>query len=266
MALNERVIIDRHDHVAHVRMVRTDRANSLDLQMFQALIAAGEEIIADPTIRAVILSGDGSGFCAGIDFAVLQAMQGGSIAGVTDLSAPTHGICNLFQYAAFVWQKVPVPVIAAVHGYALGGGLEIALGADIRYVTPDAKFAVKEVVMGLIPDVGGIVYMRDLARPDLLRELMFTGREFDGTAATEYGLATRVMDDPLAGAWQTAREIATKSPDAIRALKRMATLGNDARYQPFFLAEGIEQQALVGTKNQTEAVHAYLEKRPANFN
>ena len=114
MALNERVIIDRHDHVAHVRMVRTDRANSLDLQMFQALIAAGEEIIADPAIRAVILSGDGSGFCAGIDFAVLQAMQGGSIAGITDLSAPTHGICNLFQYAAFVWQKVPVPVIAAV--------------------------------------------------------------------------------------------------------------------------------------------------------
>jgi len=157
-------------------------------------------------------------FCAGIDFDVLNAMQGGSIGGITDLAAPTHGICNIFQYSAFVWQTVPVPVIAAVHGYALGGGLEIALGADIRYVTPDTRFAVKEVVMGLIPDVGGIVYMRDLARADIVRELMFTGREFDGNAAVEYGLATRTMDDPLAGAWSTAKEIACKSPDAIRAL------------------------------------------------
>ncbi|MDF1778469.1 MAG: crotonase/enoyl-CoA hydratase family protein [Rhizobiaceae bacterium] len=265
MTIKERVIIDRDNHVAHVRMARTDRANSLDLQMFQALIEAGKEIISDTSIRAVILSGDGEGFCAGIDFDVLNAMQGGSIGGITDLAAPTHGICNIFQYSAFVWQTVPVPVIAAVHGYALGGGLEIALGADIRYVTPDTRFAVKEVVMGLIPDVGGIVYMRDLARADIVRELMFTGREFDGNAAVEYGLATRTMDDPLAGAWSTAKEIACKSPDAIRALKRVATLGNDARYQPLFLAEGTEQQALVGTENQTEAVQAYFEKRPANF-
>lgn len=192
-------------------------------------------------------------------------MQGGGIGGVSDISTPTHGICNFFQYSAYVWQKVPVPVIAAVHGYALGGGLEIALGADMRYVAPDTKFAVKEVIMGMIPDVGGTVYTRDLVRGDIMRDLMFTGREFDGRAAYDYGLATRLADDPLAAAWQSARDIAARSPDAVRALKRVAVLGNDTRYAPMFLAEGVEQQALVGTANQSEAVRAYMEKRPARF-
>ena len=253
------------DHVADVRLCRAEKANALDGAMFDALIDVGETLRTVHGLRAVVLSGEGRGFCAGIDMGVLQDMEGGTIAGTRDLVTRTHGPCNRFQQAAWVWRDLPVPVIAAVHGFALGGGLELCLGADMRYVSPDARLAVMEVQWGLVPDMGGTQLMRGLLRPDMFRELCFTGRVFSGTDAFEYGLATRVTTTPFETAMEVARTIAANSPHSVRALKRLANGDLQADVRSGLLAETIEQQALLGTKNQLETVRAGREKRSARF-
>lgn len=262
----DRVRVDvGSDQVAQVTLVRTDKSNALDGLMFDALIAAGESLRSDRSVRAVVLAGEGKGFCAGIDMQVLADMKGGTIAGTRDVVARTHGLSNRFQYAAWIWRDMPVPVIAAVHGFALGGGLELALGADIRYASPDARMSIMEVNWGLVPDMGGSVRFYDLMRDDIIRELAFTGRTFGAAEAQNYGLVTRVGPDPLAMALSTAREIATRSPDAVRALKRLfATQSSPAAAQGL-LAECLEQQLLLGTPNQVETVRASKEKRTPQF-
>jgi enoyl-CoA hydratase/carnithine racemase len=262
---DERVRFNICDSVADVRLVRRDKSNALDGAMFDALIDAGRQLAHTHGLRAVVLSGEGSGFCAGIDMSVLADMADGAIAGVADLVTRTHGICNRFQYAAWVWRELPVPVIAAVHGYALGGGLEVALGADIRYMTADAKLSVMEVRWGLVPDMGATQLMRHLVREDLARELSYTGRVFTGADAFAYGLATRLADDPRQAALETAREIADKSPTAIRALKRLFNDAVTIDPRVGLINETIEQQALIGSRNQIETVLADREKRKARF-
>lgn len=255
-----RVQVDE-DRIARVTLVRTDKSNALDGAMFDALIEAGERLRETRGVRAVVLHGEGKGFCAGIDMQVLADMKDGSIAGTRDLVERTHGLGNRFQYAAWIWRELPMPVIAAVHGFALGGGLELALGADIRYATPDARMSVMEVNWGLVPDMGGTVRFYDLMRDDVVRELAFTGRVFDGAEALRYGLVTRVDADPLALALATARDIAARSPDAVRALKRLFTKQSSPAAAAGLLAECVEQQALLGTPNQVETVRASREKR-----
>lgn len=262
---DERVRCEILDGVADVRLARPAKRNALDGAMFDALIETGSRLSRTRGLRAVVLSGEGKGFCAGIDMEVLASMEAGSIAGQRDLVTRTHGICNRFQYAAWVWRELPVPVIAAVHGFALGGGFEVALGADMRYMTPDARLSVMEVRWGLVPDMGATQLMRHLAREDIVRELGYTGRVFSGTEALAYGFATRLAATPLDLALATAREIAAASPDAVRALKR---LFNDAVVvdpRTGLIAETIEQQALVGSRNQMETVHADREGREPRF-
>lgn len=253
------------DGIADVRLTRTEKANALSGAMFDDLIAAGQLLARKEALRAVVLSGAGSGFCAGIDMAVLDGMETGRIAGEKDLVTRTHGICNRFQYAAWVWRELPVPVIAAVHGYALGGGFELSLGADMRYVTPDARLSVMEIKWGLVPDMGGTQLMRHLAREDIVRELTYTGRVFSGTEAFEYGFATRITKTPFDCAYETAREIAAKSPDAMRALKRLLNNAVVADPRAGLIDETIEQQALVGSPGQIAVVRAgRMERQPGN--
>ena len=174
-------------------------------------------------LRCVVLSGEGKAFCAGLDMASFAAMKqdGDAVPGVRDLTKRTHGIANRPQQCAWLWRELPVPVIAAVHGVAFGGGFQIALGADMRYATADTRFSVMEIKWGLVPDLAGTQLMRHLAREDVVRELTYTGRVFNGTEAQQFGFVTRVVDDPRAAALETAREIAGKSPDAMRAAKRL---------------------------------------------
>lgn len=255
-----RVQVDKN-RVAQVTLVRTDKSNALDGAMFDALIEAGEHLRAARDVRAVVLCGEGKGFCAGIDMQVLADMKDGTIAGTRDLVERSHGLGNRFQHAAWVWRELPIPVIAAVHGFALGGGLELALGADIRYATPDTRMSIMEVNWGLVPDMGGTVRFYDLMRDDVVRELAFTGRVFDGTQALGYGLVTRVDADPLTLALGTARDIAHRSPDAVRALKRLFAKQSSPAAGAGLLAECVEQQQLLGTPNQIETVRASKEKR-----
>lgn len=269
----DRIEWTRHpDGVVELQLARPDKMNALDPAMFDALIEAGEALRRDAAVRSVVISGQGKAFCAGLDMASFERMgQGaasavlGAAAGGTDLAARTHGISNAAQYVAMVWREVPVPVIAAVHGVAFGGGLQVALGADIRIVAPDTKLSVMEIKWGLVPDMGGMVLMRELARSDVVRELTFTGRIFSGEEARQLGFATRLSADPLAEALQMARDIAGKSPDAIRAGKRLLNAALSQSAADLLIAESVEQRALIGSANQTEAVMANIERRPPQF-
>ena len=267
--MEQRVSISVSDGIADVRLVRADKMNALDAAMFEALVAATERLAQEKGVRVVVLSGEGRSFCAGLDmgrFAAMKENGGNGIAGgeKRDLTARTHGLANSPQQAVWGWRQLPVPVIAAIHGVAFGGGFQLALGADIRLLAPDARMSIMEIKWGLVPDMAGTPILASLVRDDILRDLTYTGRIFSAQEALSYGLATRITDDPRAAAFELAREIAGKSPDAIRAAKRMLNnLSVDPG--PALLAESIEQQKLLGSPNQTEAVRANMEKRAPRF-
>lgn len=266
--MDERVSITIEQGVAHVVLNRPDKMNALDHAMFLGIVKAGEQLRDDASVRAVVISGAGRAFCAGLDMQNFSRMEQQTSSGslfADDITTRTHGIANTAQQVAMVWRDVPVPVIAAVHGVAFGGGLQIALGADMRFVTPDLRMSVMEIKWGLVPDMAGIVLMRELARPDVVRDLTFSGRIFSGQEALEYGFATRVCDDPLETALQAAREIAAKSPSAIRAAKRLLRASVDQDAASLLMAESVEQRALMGSDHQKEAVRANMEKRAPVF-
>lgn len=255
--------------VLEVRLNRPDRHNALDGDLFEGLIQVGQRLGREPSLRAVVLSGEGRSFCAGLDtetFGKLATGKGLS-GGATDLATRTHGGANMAQYAAMVWRDVPVPVIAAVHGVAFGGGLQVALGADLRYAAPDSRWSVMEIKWGLVPDMGGMVLLNELVRPDLVRELCYSGRVFSGEEALQLGLVTRLSTTPREEALAFAGLVADKSPDAIRAMKRLMNQAATPpeRVEQVLLAESREQDAIIGQFNQAEAVQANLEKRAPVF-
>jgi enoyl-CoA hydratase/carnithine racemase len=262
---DERITIEIAGGVGEVTLNRPDKLNALDPAMFAAIIAAGERLSRTAGLRAIVLAGAGNGFCAGLDKETFASLVTKGAPALGDLTKRTHGIANAFQQAAYVWRTLPVPVIAAIHGVALGGGFQIALGADVRYVAPDARLAIMEIKWGIVPDMGGIALMRELARSDVIRELAMTGRIFSGADALSYGFATSLHADPLAAARSTAKEIAARSPDAVRATKRLMNLASDADAAAILVAESKEQAALIGSPNQNEAVRAGMEGRPGRF-
>jgi enoyl-CoA hydratase/carnithine racemase len=267
--MEERVTVKVHNGVADVRMVRTDKMNALDDAMFSALVETGERLKTEKGVRAVVLSGEGRAFCAGLDMGNFGKMASGERRerNTDSLVATgrTEGGSNRAQHAVMVWREIPVPVIAAVHGVAFGGGFQLALGADIRFVRPDARLAVMEIKWGLVPDMAGLVLLRGLVRDDVARELTFTGRIFSGEEAAVLGIATRVCEDPHAEALALAADIAAKNPAAIRAGKRLFNLAAEADQKTILLQETKEQVALIGSPNQIEAVMANMQKRAAAF-
>jgi enoyl-CoA hydratase/carnithine racemase len=263
------VIVELRAGIADVRMNRADKLNAIDSEMFEGLRQTGRALGQDRTLRVVVLSGEGRAFCAGLDLGSFQAMAGAprSPRPATQDLAQGDGAspANPAQAAAWVWQEVPVPVIAAVHGVAFGGGLQIALGADIRIVAPDAKLSVMEIRWGLVPDMAGTQLLRRLLRLDVAKELVFTGRTLSGVEAVALGLCTRTADDPRAAAFELAREIASKSPDAIRAGKKLLNASVEVGVAEGLALEASLQLGLIGKPNQVEAVKANLERRPPRF-
>lgn len=266
----DRVRITIEGGVADVRLVRSDKMNALDGAMFQAIVAAGLRLKDEKGLRAVVVSGEGRAFCAGLDMGNFGKMasgerKGGEGSAAGNLGERAHGESNQAQYVANVWRDVPVPVIAAVHGVAFGGGFQLMLGADMRYIAPDARLSVLEIKWGLVPDMAGVELMRRLVREDIVRELTYTGRIFLGEEAGRIGFATRVTASPYEDALATAREIAGKSPSAIRAAKRLMNLAQHGSSAEVLLAETVEQVALIGSPNQVEAIMSNMEKRAANY-
>ncbi|TGX53360.1 crotonase/enoyl-CoA hydratase family protein [Sphingomonas gei] len=254
----QRVTIAIEDHVADVRLARPDKLNALDPAMFAALIDTIAQLADIKGLRCVVLSGEGRGFCAGLDMASMAGAGSG-----VDLTARSHGLANDFQQVAWGWRTLPVPVIAAVHGVTFGGGLQIASGADIRIAAPDSRLSVMELKWGIVPDMAGFALWQGSVRDDVLRELVYTAREFDAEQAQTLGFVTRIAADPHAEAMAVARAIAGRNPDAIRAAKRLANLQADAG--TVLLEESREQAALLRSPNQIEAVMANLQKRAPSF-
>jgi enoyl-CoA hydratase/carnithine racemase len=261
------VTIDITAGVADVRLNRPDKYNALSNDMFKAIIDAGESLAEAKEVRAVVLSGHGRGFCAGLDMDSFAGMAGDNEPG-----SATDGLLkrddrpeNHAQRPAYVWKRLPVPVISAIHGVAYGGGAQIALGADIRIAAPDAKISVMEIKWGLIPDMSLTQTLRDLVPLDVAKELMFTGRVLSGEDAKELGLVTHVSVDPLTHAMDLAREIAGKNPDAIRAGKQLLDTSWHADERTGLELESALQTALIGSPNQKEAVLANFEKRAPVF-
>jgi len=262
--MSDRIVVQIEGHVADVRMDRTDKLNALDYEMFQALIETGRSLATTKGVRAVVLSGNGRAFCAGLDFASFMAMAGSG--GPTLLDRDGSSPANTAQLAAYVWKELPVPVIAAVHGVCYGGGLQIAAGADIRIVHPEAKLSIREMYWGLVPDMSGTRTLKHLLRADVLKELTFTARIVSGTEAVALGLCTRASDDPHADAMELAAQIAASAPNTMRAAKRLI---DDAYRIPddetgLALEEEL-QRSVLQTPNQIEAVQANMMKRPAEF-
>lgn len=265
--MTDRILLTIEAGVAEVRLNRPEKMNAIDPAMFEALVATGQRLTNEPDLRAVVLSGEGRAFCAGLDMGSMASL-GSNDAGVSGggrLAKRTHGAANLPQYACTVWRDLPVPVLAAVHGVAYGGGLQIALGADVRYVAADTRLSIMEIKWGLVPDMGGMALTRGLVRPDRLRELIYSGRIVNGEEACALGLATHLADDPRAAALAAAQEIAQKSPDAIRAAKRLMRVVEDGDTAAILLAESVEQDRLIGGANQREAVRAGMEQRAPVF-
>lgn len=257
----DRVTVTVEGGVAEVRLNRPDKLNAVDIAMLEAIAAAQAQLRATPGVRAVVLSGQGRAFSVGID---LEALGGGAVT-PDSLMARTHGEANLFQNAAWGWRTLPVPVIAAAHGYAFGAGLQILLGADIRLATPDCELSIMEVRWGLVPDMAGVALMRTLVRDDIARELTYTGRRVDGEEAARLGLVTHTTDDPRSEALALAREIATRSPDAVRAAKRLFNGAADLSGPEILLAEAEAQGQMMRAPNTFEALLAGRQDRAPVF-
>lgn len=258
--MEQRVAITVANGIADVRLSRADKMNALDPAMFAGLNDAVAQLAAMKDVRVAVLSGEGRAFCAGLD---MLSMAGGGSG--NDLGARSHGLANAAQHVAWGWRELPMPVIAAVHGVAMGGGFQVMSGADIRIAHPATRMSIRETYWGLVPDMAGVALWRTLARDDILRELTYTAREFSGAEALGYGFVTRLDNDPHGAAMALAREIAGRNPDAVRASKRLYNLAADADAATVLRAESTEQIALMRSPNQVEAVRANMEKRAPVF-
>lgn len=251
------------DYVATVTLTRADKHNAVDTQMMEAVVEAGQSLLASD-IRAVVLSGEGPSFCAGLDVMSFASLAAKDPEGL--LMPRSHGNTNLFQEFAMIWRRLPVPVIAALHGAAYGAGFQLALGADMRIAAPDTKLAVMEMKWGLVPDMGGMVLLPRLVRSDVLRRLIYTAAPVTAEQGERWGLVTEVTEDPLAAAHALAAEIAGKSPSAIRAAKALiGAAEGDVGEDALLLEESRVQAGLIGKPHQMEVIAANMARRPAKF-
>ena len=261
MASEHRVRVEVDEHVAEVTLDRADKHNGLDYPMFDAINDAIDELRETAGLRAVVLTGAGRSFCAGLDFAAVMAAGP-----IEDGFAKREGeIANDFQRVAYGWQQLPMPVIAALSGNALGGGAQIALAADVRIAAPDLRISVMEIKWGLIPDMGLTQSLPRLVGTDVARELTYSGRVVEAAEALELGLVTRVEDDPLTAARAMAAGIATRSPDAIRRAKQLLEQAPGLPAAEALALEERLQRELLGSPNQLEAVRAALGGENARF-
>ncbi|MEQ9260997.1 MAG: crotonase/enoyl-CoA hydratase family protein [Roseovarius sp.] len=258
-----RVSVEIADHVAEVTLTRPEKMNAMDPDMAREIVAAGQGL-AEAGIRAVVLAGEGKAFCAGLDVMSFASLAQGDPEAL--LMARQFGDANLFQEVALVWRKLPVPVIAAIHGACYGAGFQLALGADIRISAPASKLAVMEMKWGLVPDMGGMALLPRLARSDVIRRLTYTAEPVGAAQALDWGLVTELSDDPLQAAREMAVGIAARSPSAIRAAKRLIGAAESGMDEAaVLLEESREQAALIGKPEQMEVIAANMAGRAPKF-
>ncbi|WP_375475288.1 crotonase/enoyl-CoA hydratase family protein [uncultured Jatrophihabitans sp.] len=257
----DRVLVEVRDAVARVTLNRPAKHNGLDLPMLRGLVAAGRQVRADPSVRAVILRGAGPAFCAGLDFASVGKQRRAA----ARAAAKLPGGLNLFQRACWIWRELPVPVIAVLHGHCFGGGMQLALAADFRFATPDCELSIMEARWGLIPDMTGSVTLRELVPMDVAKRLTMTGEVFDGRQAAGYGLVTEAVDDPAAAARQLADQLMRRSPDALAAAKKLLHSTWSQSPRRAFWTETALQARLLAGANHRIARSANLRRETPEF-
>ncbi len=250
------------DGVADVRLDRPDKLNALTLDTLRDLVSTAQALRRDRRLRAVVISGAGDSFCAGLDFGTVMKDPKGVAAAL--VPRPWRGT-NTFQEACWAWRRVPVPVIAAVHGHCLGGGLQIALAADFRYATPDSKWSVLEGRWGIIPDMSGVRSLAELVGIDTAKRLTMTAETVDGTEALALGLVTGLSDDPYAAAYDLVSRLRDRSPDQLAAAKRLFEDTWHTSRRHTFSRERIEQVRLLAARNTKIAREAALQKVVPQF-
>lgn len=262
MATSTLVQYDVADGIAHVRLTRAEKLNALTLQTLDELIATAKELRKDRTLRAVVISGEGDSFCAGLDFASALKSPAGIVKAFIPL--PWRGT-NAFQEACWAWRRLPVPVIAAVDGHCYGGGLQLALAADFRIATPDSEWSVLEARWGLIPDMTGVRSLAELVGIDTAKRLTMTAQMLSGKEAADLGLVSELAADPVAAAYDLAAAIALRSPDSVAAAKRLFNSTWTASPRATFARERVEQLLLLALANTAAARNAAFKRLPAQF-
>ncbi len=260
--MSKRVSLEVRDQVAYVTMVRGEKYNGLDWDMFVSLVETARKVRKDRSIRAVILRGEGPAFSTGLDVA---SFFGKPFKAAGIFLKYGFKSTNLAQEAAWCWRRLPVPVIAVTHGRCYGGAFQIALAADFRFSTPDCEFSIMEVKWGLIPDMSGSVTLRELLPIDQAKRLTMTGETFDGRRAKTLNLVTEVSDDPLALAEALAAQIKTRSPDAVAAAKMLFQKTWTASERRAFAVETRLQWHMFFSRNQRIALKAGMAKQAPNF-
>jgi len=261
--MSQTVTVSIDGHLAVVTLNRPDKANAVSMEMFDALGDAGDRLAAERSVRAVVLQGAGNNFCAGIDVGIFA--QDDLVIDANSLAPGKGSPANRFQRAAYVWRELPVPVICAITGIAYGAGLQIALGADLRYAAPNAQLSIMETKWGLIPDLAISTTLRDILPADRIKELAWTGRVVDAEEALSLGLITDLHDDPRAAAMQMAQEICAKSPDAVRAMKKLVNSAWRMTEAEALALEARLQFRVLQGENQREAVLANVQQRKPDF-
>lgn len=257
----QRVQVDIDNQIAHVRMVRSEKYNGLDLAMLHALIDAAEWLRPQRELRAVILSGEGTAFSTGLDVASVTK----SPLKMFQAFIPWGKNDNVFQRACWAWRNVPVPVIAALHGHCYGGALQIALAADFRFSTPDCKLSIMEIKWGLVPDMTGTLTLRELMPMDVAKKLAMTGEVFSAEKALEYKLVTEVHEDPVAAAYELCATLVEKSPDALGTIKALFQNNWHASPKRALARERLAQLRVLLNSNQRRAAQAAMKKQVAKF-
>ncbi|TWX49261.1 crotonase/enoyl-CoA hydratase family protein [Colwellia hornerae] len=212
------VLLTIENNIAYVALNRADKHNAINMMMFYQLDKIIKQLQKDKTLRAVIVHGKGVDFCSGLD---VKSVMKAPINILKLLFKWLPGQSNLAQRVSTGWRKIPVPVIMALHGRVWGGGLQIALGGDFRFVEPTATLSILEARWGLIPDMGGSLALKEHLPADQAKLLAMTGKEISAQQALEYHLITEISSDPMASAKALAETLIQQSPDAIAGVKKL---------------------------------------------
>lgn len=249
--------------IATIRLNRPDKQNSVNAQLLMELSAYGKQLKANKDIRAVIIVGNGASFCSGMDLKGIMA--GGVMSKIMAFLPLWKPFRNRYQEVSLVWRSLSVPVIAAIHGNCFGAGLQIALGADIRFAEPNAQLSIMESQWGLVPDMGGTVLLRELLAKDVAMELTLSGRVFDAREAQRLGLVTHVTFDPLGDSRALALEFSQRSPDAVAAAKKLLIGAWSASESRALTLERLWQRRVIGKRNQAISVRRRLQKSQEDY-
>jgi enoyl-CoA hydratase/carnithine racemase len=260
--MNERVKYEVKNNVAYVTLTRADKYNALDHTMFKGLVGAAKKASKDKSLRAVIISGEGKAFCSGLDFPSFTKQPAKVLTSFFKIPGPKT---NLFQEVAWCWRNVPIPVISVIHGFCYGGGVQIALGCDFRFITPDCEFSILEAKWGMIPDMSGTVTLRELIPIDQAKLLTMTGRVIKGTDAFTMHLVTGVSDNPMKMAEELVEELKLRSPDSVSATKRLFHKNWASSIREAFSNERMIQLGILIGKNRKIAMNANFKKEKPDF-